>query len=539
MEWSGAMSWLGTPAILLVAVLAGMAATAIRLPPLVGFLAAGFILEAVGIRPPSSLSLVADLGVAILLFTIGLKFDIRALLRRAVWGTATLHIGCSVLLGTGLMGLLATIGFTAAGPGWQSWALWGFALSFSSTVLVVKVLEERGDDRTLYGQTAIGILLMQDVAAVLFMVFAAGHVPTLWALELLLLVPGAWLVRRLLDHIGRDELLVLLGVVLALVPGWALFTSVGLEGNLGALILGLLIAPHAKADEIARTLSGLKELLLTGFFVSIGFSATPTAGALALAVVLCVLVLAPKTLLYVGLIRAARLRNRTSALTGLALSNFSEFALIVGGLGVAQGMLPDDALVVIAVALALSMAMSSIANRQHGLVERLALRLPLRPPELLDPRDRPIDIGDAEAIVLGVGRIGLAAYRRLTEEFPDERILGIDHDADHVTRLRADGLRIIHGDATDAEFWERVASVDTVRVLLFAMPTHQANLDALGMLRAAGVSCPKAAICFHHDEIAELRALGVEPVDLYEGSGVTLADKVIARLAERDSTGES
>ncbi len=534
MEWTGALGWLGTPVILLAAVLAGMLASAIRLPPLVGFLAAGFILNGVGIAPPEGLTLVADLGVTLLLFTIGLRFDVRALLRREVWGTASIHIGVSTLVGTGLLGLLATVGFGAAGADWRSWALWGFALSFSSTVLAVKVLEERGDDRTLYGQTAIGILLVQDVAAVLFMVFAAGEVPSPWAFELVLLVPGAWLLYRLLDRIGHDELLVLLGLVLALVPGWALFSSVGLEGNLGALILGLLVAPHARADEIARTLFGLKELLLTGFFVSIGFGATLTPSAAGMAAVLCALMLAPKTILYSFLIYRARLRRRTSVLAGLALSNFSEFALIVGGLGVANGMLPRESLAVIAVALGLSMALSSIANRQQGLAERLTLRLPQRPAEQLDPRDRPIDIGGAEAIILGMGRIGQAAYARLAESFRASAILGIDHDENHVTALGAAGKNAIKGDATDAEFWRRVASVSSVRLLLLALPLHEANLEALQMLRTAGVSCAKAAIYFYPDQGEQLRELGVVPVNLYDGSGRTLAEVAMQRLAEAD-----
>ena len=235
------------------------------------------------------------------------------------------------------MGLLATVGVTMVGDNWRPWAVLGFALTFSSTVLCVKVLEERNDDGTLYGQVAIAILLMQDVAAVLFMEFAAGKWPSMWAFALVALLPGTWLIHRILDHVGHDELLVLFGVVLALVPGWAAFEAVGLKGDLGALILGLLVASHSSSNDLARTLFGLKELLLIGFFVSIGFHGTPTWTTLLVAVVICLVLLPPKTAAYAWVIRANKVRNRTAILASMSLGHFSRFALILIALVVEQG----------------------------------------------------------------------------------------------------------------------------------------------------------------------------------------------------------
>lgn len=529
------MYWAETAMILVVALAGGVIASGIKLPPLVGFLAAGFLLHAFGVQAPPNLDTVANLGVTLLLFTIGLQFDARVLLRKDVWAATGTHMLVGTLMGTGLMGLLATVGVTMVGDNWRPWAVLGFALTFSSTVLCVKVLEERNDDGTLYGQVAIAILLMQDVAAVLFMEFAAGKWPSMWAFALVALLPGTWLIHRILDHVGHDELLVLFGVVLALVPGWAAFEAVGLKGDLGALILGLLVASHSSSNDLARTLFGLKELLLIGFFVSIGFHGTPTWTTLLVAVVICLVLLPPKTAAYAWVIRANKVRNRTAILASMSLGHFSEFALILIALVVEQGVLSNDALVTVAIAVALSMAIASIVNRNRNLVDKFCILLPSQEPEKLDPRDRPIDLTGADAIVLGMGRIGTAAYQHLVES--GMPTLGIEHISARVEKLRSKGYNVIEGDATDTEFWIRVASVKSVRLLVFAMPFHHSNVTALQLVRAFGVSCAKSAINFYPEEAEELIQLGVEPVNLFDGSGHALAEAALSQLVGPESEG--
>ena len=139
-----------TSAILVATLAGGLAASAVRLPPLVGFLAAGFVLRALGVEPVPELALVASLGVTILLFGVGLKVDVRSLLHREVWVTASVHMVATTVVSAALVGTLALAGVAlAASGGLTSWLLVGFALSFSSTVFVVKVLEERGWSRSL------------------------------------------------------------------------------------------------------------------------------------------------------------------------------------------------------------------------------------------------------------------------------------------------------------------------------------------------------------------------------------------------------
>lgn len=165
---------------LIVAAAFGTIAHLLRVPALVGFLAAGFVLGAMHVQPFVGLERIAEVGVALLLFTIGLKFDIRVLLRSEAYGTTAIHMVLSVLVGGGAVALAGVIGLASV-EGWRTLALVGLALSFSSTVLCVKVLEDRSDDGSLYGQTAIAILVLQDVVAVAFITVSAEEPPSPWA----------------------------------------------------------------------------------------------------------------------------------------------------------------------------------------------------------------------------------------------------------------------------------------------------------------------------------------------------------------------
>ena len=180
------------PAYFIYAFAGGLLAMILRLPPLAGFLAAGFLLNYSGYELTPTLEAIASLGVTLLLFTIGLKLNIRTLLQAEVWGVASLHITLSSLLFVGILGLLKFGGILLMqSTDWTAVLILAFALSFSSTVFAVKVLEERSETQSFYGRVAIGILIMQDIFAVIFLSATTGTLPSVWALGLFLLIPAA------------------------------------------------------------------------------------------------------------------------------------------------------------------------------------------------------------------------------------------------------------------------------------------------------------------------------------------------------------
>ena len=520
------------------AVLGGLVAVLLRLPPLVGFLAAGFALGAGGAPELPYLSPVADLGVVLLLFAIGLKLDPRTLLRREIWLTTALHLAVSVAIGIGFLGLFAVIGVgLVTGDPVGSLALIAFALSFSSTVFVVKVLDDRSDTTSLYGRIAVGVLVMQDVAAVVFLSLSTGEPPSPWAFALVLLVPGSWLLHRIWDHIGHGELQALFGVLVAVVLGYGLFELVGIDGDVGALVVGVLLSSHPQAAELSRSLMTFKDLMLVAFFVQIGMHDTPTLAEVGLAALL-LLVLPFQVGAYAVVLWLMRLRPRTSWLAGLVLANYSEFGIIVVAVGATTGLLDERWVAVVALAVAFSFVISAIVNRRGvELATRLSRWLPARDSDRLHPEDRLVDIGESDALVLGLGRVGAATYLRLRDEY-GLSVVGVEHDPRRVAELEDEGFEVVRADATDLEFWTRVQRAGRVEMAVLAMPFHNANLIALARLHAAGFTGKVAAVARYDDDVAELERHGADAVfHLYGSAGAALADHAAEVLLHRRATG--
>ena len=509
------------------ALLSGLVAVRLGLPPMVGYLIAGFILNVLGIVEHERLTAVGDLGVTLLLFTIGLKLDIRSLLRPVIWAGTPLHmLVVEALFGTALYWMSLTGLTLFAGMDFRLALLIGFALSFSSTVFTVKTLEEKGEYTSKYGQLAIGVLIMQDIFAVLFLALSTGKLPSPWALALVGLIPLRFLLLKLMTRVGHGELQILFGLALAF-GAWDLFDMVDIKGDLGALVIGALLAGHPAAGEISKKLLGIKDLLLVGFFLSIGMSGHITVSAVLVALVLALLVVF-KVVLYFAIFTRFRLRAHTALYTSLNLANYSEFGLIVGTIAVANGWLSGDWLVIIALALTLTFIAATPLNARAREIQK-AISFYTTPFETVSllPEDQPIDPGEARIAIIGMGRIGTGAYDILKKQYGD-RLLGIDIDADTVARHQEAGRNVIHADATDQEFWSRTRRAK-LKVVLLALPAFEQNLGITRRIRAQHDEGHIFAVVKYPEEIEQLQAAGVAATwNLYSQAGSGFADEVIA-----------
>jgi predicted Kef-type K+ transport protein len=519
----------------------GFLAAQVRLPPLVGFLIAGFLLNALGAEGGAFLNEMADLGVTLLLFSIGLKLRIGQLLRPEVLGVASLHMLAIVLVSSGVLLLLAVFEFPILNELTPLTAvLLGFALSFSSTVFAVKLLEEKDDMAAWYGRIAIGVLIVQDIAAVVFLGVSAAKVPSPWAAMIIVAIIAARpLLTGLLNRAGHGELLVLFGLVLAL-GGAGLFELVDLKGDLGALVFGVLLAGHPKATELFRALLSVKDLLLVGFFLSIGMAGVPDVGLLLVAVLL-VLAVPIKTGLYFWLLTRFRVRIRPAALASQSLSNFSEFGLIVGSIAVANGWLHVDWLVVMAVAVAMSFIAASALNVQADNIY-LALRPWLRRFQR-DQRlvgDEALNFGSSSVLVCGMGRVGTGAYDALVEHY-GEALVGVDVNQETAARHRAAGRNVQDGNLTNPDFWSRIdRDTWSVEWILLAMPSYRANLKAARLAREWGFRGKIGATAKFADEAQELAEHGVDAVfNIYAEAGSGFAQHAKALFTGGENTGAS
>lgn len=515
--------------LIAIAFFFGLIAQQTRLPPLVGFLIAGFVLSALGMTGGVALDFLADLGVTLMLFSIGLKLRVRSLLRPEIWaGTSAHTILVIVLFSLGFMGL-AVLGIPRfTDLSYHTAALIAFALSFSSTVFAVKSLEENGEMGSLHGRIAIGILIMQDILAVLFLTVSIGKIPSLWAIAvlaaLLLLRPVmAWIVSRS----GHGELITLCGLFLALVAGAKGFESVGLKADLGALFVGILIGQHPKAKELSKSLGSIIDILLIGFFLSIGLKGLPDWTGLGIAVGLTLLV--PfKSMLLLGLLTRFHLRARTSWMSTLTLATYSEFGLIVMAVGVKKEWVGSEWLTIIAIALSLSILMAAPLNRMaEALYERVARWLHPLETTGRHPDDIVVPDKGEQIAIFGMGRVGLSSYRFLDRRYPD-KVIAFDRDPAAVDRHCQQGRNVVLGDATDADFWNQIKTREhPFELVVLAMPKHTVNLHAAETLRRREFQGVVVANAKFDDEVRELRQSGIDTAyNIYNEAGTGFAHHI-------------
>ena len=513
------------------AFLAGFLALKLGLPPLVGFLFAGFTLHAFGIESNSTIITLADLGVTLMLFTIGLKLDLKTLLSKEIWAGASIHNLLTTGTFTLVLLLLKYLGISSlAAMPIEQIALLGFALSFSSTVFAVKALQEKGEMNATYGNIAIGILVMQDIFAVIFLTASTGKLPEWYAIFLFILPLIRPIFYKLLDSVGHGEMLVLLGIFFALVTGAGLFKIVGMKPDLGALILGIMLANHPKSSELSKSLFNLKELFLVCFFLNIGLSAEPSLTGFALAI-LFILMLPLKGILYFGVLNKFKFRIRTSLLSSLSLLNYSEFGLIVAGIAFKLGWMSGDILVALAIAVSISFVIAAPLNRHgHFLYQYSGKWLKEHAAESLNPRDQLINPGSAQILILGMGRIGSGAYEELNSEHGDV-CLGVALRDEAVNEHITAGRNVIRGDATDPDFWERILDTENVKLVLLAMPHHQGNQIALEQLKSRSFNGQIAAIAEYPDQLSSLKEQGVDAAfNIYSEAGSGFARSVCEQL---------
>lgn len=519
--------------VLVVALAAGLLARSVSLPPMVGFLAAGFTLTPLQQYWPELAALelkpLVDIGVTILLFTVGLKLDLRSLLRPFVWAVTCIHMSLSIAVIFLLLLVLKTTGWGLVSELSVAHSLTlGFALSFSSTIFAVKVLEARGEMMSLHGKTVIGILVMQDLFAVVYLSVLGGQAPSIYAGLLLLLIPARTLLIKVLKRSGHDELLVLAGVTLAF-GGYALFELADLKGDLGALFIGAILAGSNKGNELSKSLLSLKDLLLIGFFISIGQFGLPSGDAWLMALLLTLFVLI-KPLLYLLLLTFFNLRAHTALFSAMTLNHYSEFGLIVTALAVQAELIPQQWLVIIALAVSFSFIISSALNLFSGSIYRFLdkpihrLQRSQRVTEQL-----PIDIGNASILVMGMGRLGAGAYQYLQQTYGDT-VLGFDEDRKKVEMHNKLGRNVLLGNASDIDFWQRLPQ-DKVRKIILALSNHSETLRVAKLLKANNYSGVIAAVAKFDDDLKELRAMDIIAFNFYAEAGAGFAQHVVNHLA--------
>ena len=499
------------------------------LPPLVGFLGAGFLLRGIwGMEITPGLTSVADLGVTLMLFTIGLKLKAKDLAETPVWLGSTLHMAASIaiilptLMAAGSMGVPLLNELT-----WTSGAIVAFALAFSSTVFAVVIFQTKGESQADYAKTAIGILIMQDIFAVIFLSVSKGTVPSWWAIVAVL---GLIALRKpmtiLLQRSGHGELLILSGLLLPLTV-YELFEIVNLKGDLGALFVGVLLAGTKKADELSKLLFSFKELLLVAFFVSIGLNGDPSLDIVIVSLGLLIFIPIKLGLFYY-IFTQLNIMARPSIFTSLSLGNYSEFGLIVGALAVNKGWIAPEWLLVFALALSISyVAAGPACMSAEKIYERLSFWLHKFQKESALPP--PVDLKGKPIVIVGMGRMGTSTSQKIEHARPDS-VISLDFDSDTIAHRCEQGLDCIEGDGTDLEFWKRT-DLSNVQAILITMPNQLAGCNVVRAVREAGYVGYIGVTTAHKDENPPLLEAGADATySIYEGAAEAFSELVCGKV---------
>jgi monovalent cation:H+ antiporter-2, CPA2 family len=473
----------------------------LRLSPVLGFILVGVavgpfglamladrwpLLGVVMLNRPETIEPIAELGITMMMFMIGLELSLERLrvMRRLVFGFGlSQFVLCAVAIGA--------IAYALGAPPVLA-AIVGPALSMSSTAVVVQVLSHENRLGGPVGRATLGVLLLQDIAAVpvLFVlgVFGARGAMVTWAIIqavlviLGLIVAGRLVLRPLFRSVARTgspELFVAACLLVILATGLAA-AEVDLPMELGSLIAGLLLAETEFRRQIEVTIEPFKGLLLGVFLISVGMS-LDLAGIAADAprVVLGGIVLvAVKLAIVACLARAFGLRWITGLQAGLLLGPGGEFGFVILGLARAGGLIGADVVrfpLVLAVA---TMACIPLMSTLGRLLARAVLASPAVDPALLVPM---VDDATPRVIIAGFGRVGETVASML--EVHGVGYIAVDSDADRVAAQRKSRRSLYWGDITQTELLHRL-HVETARALVVTMSDHAASDRLVAAARA-------------------------------------------------------
>lgn len=505
---------------LTVAFLSGLLFRKFNLPALLGFLLTGLILNAFNLNKGNIsdlLQVLSDLGILLLLFTIGLKIKIQQIFKKEIWVTTSLHIVISiVLIGLFLFIIGVILGSYVGNLSLTSSLILGFALSFSSTVFVIKTLEDRGELNSYHGKIAIGVLVIQDIFAVLFLTFATDLTPNLFSLLLpVYLYFVRYLLRYLLNQSLHGELLTIFGFFATFVTGALVFYLAGLKPDLGALIIGMLLVNEKKSDELYDRMMSYKDFFLVAFFINIGLTGMPTLKTILIALALLPIIIV-KGKLFMYLFSKHKMRARTAFLASLSLSNYSEFALIVILAGVNMNLLSQDWIMIIALMMTFSFLISApINSKAHLLFDRfkpLIMKLN-KHNKYID--EEPKSIGDAEIVIIGFGSVGKPAYKYFENNL-NQKVVAIDYNHEIVKKYKNLKYNIQWGDTTNSIFWEGI-DFSKVKMVVFAITDFNSNLNSIKELNLLkNRSFKTAAICSYIDEAKTFKEMNIDYIYDYK-----------------------
>ncbi len=480
-------------ALLVLAAGAGFVGLLLRQPLIVSFIAVGILAGPSVLdiaQSDEQIDLLAELGIALLLFLVGLKLDFKLV---RTLGPVALVTGLGQVAFTTVFGFLIAL---ALGLDSVTAIYVAIALTFSSTIIIVKLLSDKREIDALHGRIALGFLIVQDVVVVVAMIAlsaigvggaaegdgAVGDVLRVLGYGLAMLAFVVVFIRYVADPLVErlsqaPELLVSFAI------GWAALLAavghyLGFGKELGGLLAGVSLASTAFREAIAARLASLRDFLLLFFFIALGASLdlSVLGASVGPAIVLSLFVLIGNPLIVLAIMGAMGYRKRTGFLAGLTVAQISEFSLIFMAMGVAIGHVAEEALGLVTlvglVTIAASTYMITYSHQLYRVFEPVLGVFERRTAGSGDEGSGEAARGH-DVVLFGLGRYGLGIATALRDG--GKRILGVDFSPEAVKHARAQGFDAVFGDATDPEFLAHLP-LKGAEWFVLAVPEHDTGL---------------------------------------------------------------
>lgn len=535
--------------ILGAATLAGLIAITLRQPLVVAFIVVGLLVGPSGlgvVTATETVELFGRMGIALLLFVVGLRLD-PSLIRTA--GAVALVSGIGQVVITAVLGFALAI---AMGIAFLPAVYISLALTFSSTVIIVKLLSDRREIDSLHGRIALGILIVQDIMVILALALlsglgtatAGGGVLTDLLLTglrggglIVLLIAARFVIPHLEGRISSTpEMLVLGGIA------WAVAMAVGAEWagfslEMGAFLAGIAVAGRPPRQLVEARLVSLRDFLLLFFFVSLGaqLELKDLQNQMLPALLLSTFVLVGNPLIVWGIMVSMRFRTRTGLFAGLALAQISEFSFVLMALGLSLGHVGESDLALVTlvglITFGASTYMITYANGITRYAQPFLRRFERHVPHP-EEEVQTIETALSEVVVFGTGRLGTVLLTRLREH--GINALGVDFDPVAVRRLQDLGFRVRFGDAGDPDF-VAMLPLSAMRIAVSTIRVSELELTLLQALRRHGFLGPVILTSPTAGAAGRLDEAGATFVLLpYEAAGERATEMVQGALADPD-----
>jgi Kef-type K+ transport system membrane component KefB/Trk K+ transport system NAD-binding subunit len=521
-----------------IATIVALIMRVLRQPLIIGHIITGFIVGRFALELFShaeTLKLFSELGISFLLFSVGLTLNPKVLKEYGL---------VSVLTGFGQVFLTGAVGWivcTLLGYNAITSLYVGIALAFSSTVIVMKLLSDKGDLDKLYVKLSIGSLLIQDVIAIVLLFvlpFTTGSQGTgfelvriivLGALSLLAVYSFThFILKPLHPYLTRSHELLFLFAISWGMGVSALFAALGFSLEGGALIAGIALSTLPSRHEIGARLAPLKDFFIVTFFITLGTTMVVSdfQSILVPAIVLSLFVLIGNPLLQLIIMGWMGYRKKTSFQTGTMAAQISEFSLILVALGVSLGQVKEQVLsMVTLVGIITIFASSYLILYSDKIYKHIAKYLTIF--ERKNAREKRIPKDNIPVILIGGSRIGYDFIELFRKE--EQNFLVLDHDPDVLAELQKAGIKTEYGDANDPDLLEEL-KLRQAELIVSTVPQLETNLVLLSMTKPEGKGPYVIVVAHQIADAIELYDAGADYVIMPHFLGGTYAAKLVKKL---------